>query len=84
MSRAGRAGLLRNAAIAIGNSQDSTSENVLITALKDTEPLIRGAVAWALGQLATQTAHAALESQLMLELDEIVIQEITAALHLRH
>lgn len=80
LSRPGRAGLLRNAAIVLGNAKDFTAESSLTAALNDAEPMIRGAAAWAMGQLATQTVQAALESCLMLEKDESVIQEISMAL----
>jgi len=80
LSRPGRAGLLRNAAIVLGNAKDFTAESSLIATLNDSEALIRGAVAWAMGQLATQSAIAALQSRLMLEKDDSVIQEISIAL----
>ena len=51
LSRPGRAGLLRNAAIVLGNAKDRTAEPELLAALDDEEPLIREAAAWALGEL---------------------------------
>ncbi|MDQ7010854.1 MAG: tRNA epoxyqueuosine(34) reductase QueG, partial [Mariprofundaceae bacterium] len=49
--RTGRAGLLRNVAIAIGNSGDSNHIPLLLRAMHDDEPLIRGHAAWGLEQL---------------------------------
>ena len=49
-------------------------------ALNDAERLIRGAAAWALGQLGTPTAVAAMQARLMVEDDETVRQEIDDAL----
>ena len=51
LSRPGRAGLLRNAAIVLGNAKDRSAEPELLAALNDEEPLIREAAAWALGEL---------------------------------
>lgn len=83
LSRPARAGLLRNAAIVLGNAGNPTAESALIGALADIEPLIRGAAAWALGQLETPTAFATLESHLMIEADESVREEIVIALRNR-
>jgi epoxyqueuosine reductase len=52
VKRTGRAGLLRNVCIAIGNSGDTGFVPLLIEALDDEEPLIRAHAAWALGQLS--------------------------------
>lgn len=55
--RAGRAGFLRNVAVAIGNwlgKVEVVPEGavaVLVRALGDEEPLVRGHAAWALGRL---------------------------------
>ena len=80
LSRPGRAGLLRNAAIVLGNAKDLYAQQDLIVAIDDAEPLIRGAAAWALGQLQTQPALLALQSRRAVELDESVRIEIHAAL----
>jgi epoxyqueuosine reductase len=50
--RARRAGLLRNAAIALGNTGDARARPVLQRALGDAEPAVREAAAWALARLA--------------------------------
>jgi len=62
--RTGRAGLLRNVAIAIGNSGDSNQIPLLLHAIGDDEPLIRGHAAWALAQICD---HANAE-QVLIEL----------------
>jgi epoxyqueuosine reductase len=71
---------LRNAAIVLGNAKDLYAQQDLIVAIDDAEPLIRGAAAWALGQLQTQPALLALQSRRAVELDESVRIEIHAAL----
>ncbi|MFO0912977.1 MAG: tRNA epoxyqueuosine(34) reductase QueG [Pirellulales bacterium] len=78
--RARRRGLLRNAAIVLGNQRDVEAIEALITGLHDSEPLVRGAAAWALGQLNTSTARTALENRLTTETDPMVIDEIQQAL----
>ena len=80
LSRPGRAGLLRNAAIVLGNAGNLSAEQELIAALDDTEPMIRGAAAWALGRLSSPVADAALRTRLNVEVDEIVRKEIEIAL----
>ena len=49
--RAKRRGLLRNAAIVLGNQRRSEAAPELVRGLQDEEPLVRGACAWALGQI---------------------------------
>ena len=51
MHRTGRAALLRNAAIALGNSRDPHALPVLERALQDDEPLVRDAAVWAIEQV---------------------------------
>jgi epoxyqueuosine reductase len=48
--RAKRAGLARSAAIALGNRPDPATAAALGKALRDPEPVVREAAAWALGQ----------------------------------
>ena len=76
MSRARRAGLLRNAAIVLGNIGDSSAVPVLLKTLHDSESLIRGAAAWALGNLGGAGVAASLEAQLAVETDAEVVQEL--------
>lgn len=83
--RAKRRGLLRSAAIALGNRPDADRFDVLAAALADEEPVVRGAAAWALGRwiaagVATEAARAALGSRLAIEPDEPVRGELVAAL----
>ena len=60
MSRAKRAGLLRNAALVLGNRGDVGAVPALARALEDDEPSVREAAAWALGRIDTATARAVL------------------------
>ena len=69
-----------NAAIVLGNQRHPAAEPALIHALNDSEPLIRGAVAWALGRLATPAAIAALQSRFQVEDNADVQAELKSAL----
>jgi epoxyqueuosine reductase len=51
LARAGRGGLLRNAAIVLGNTGDASSLPVLRRALEDNDPVVREAAAWAVKQI---------------------------------
>lgn len=48
----GKTVLQRNAVIALGNSGDSRAVELLLDALADARPVLRGHAAWALGQFA--------------------------------
>lgn len=74
-----RRGILRNAAIGLGNQCCEESLPALVHGLQDAEALIRGACAWALGQIGTREAREALEVQLTRETDPQVREEIVAA-----
>jgi epoxyqueuosine reductase len=78
--RAKRRGLLRNAAIALGNRPTPAALPVLIVGLSDVEPLVRGACAWALGGYPPQQRRPALESRRARESDDDVLAAIEAAL----
>ncbi len=80
IARVRRRGLLRNIAIALGNSRNPAAIPALVRALEDPEPLVRGHVAWALGELGTQNARLALERQRTREPDAVVVAEIAASL----
>ena len=80
MSRPRRAGLLRNAAIVLGNLGDSSAVPALLKALHDSEALIRGAAAWALGNLGDETVFALLNQRLAVEVELDVIQELKQAM----
>jgi epoxyqueuosine reductase len=99
--RSRRRGILRNAAIILGNQFSaaatqarSASEGpgcktvhhsaeqlpevttALIRGLNDPEPLIRGACAWALGQIATADALKAIGERRKIESDVLVLLEL--------
>lgn len=78
--RSKRRGLLRNAAIILGNQRAAPAIPVLIRALHDTEPLVRGAVAWALGRFRSSETRASLQHRLEVEADSSVRAELQAAL----
>lgn len=81
LSRPKRAGLLRNAAIVLGNAKSEAAIEPLVAALEDSDPLIRGACAWALGKIGGKRAHAALRTRLDSEHNPEVIKELQTALH---
>jgi epoxyqueuosine reductase len=74
--RAKRRGLLRNAAIVLGNQRSAAGKAALVRGLNDAESLVRSAAAWALGQYQNAEAKAALMKRLSIETDEDVRQEI--------
>lgn len=78
--RAHRRGLLRNAAVVLGNQQDTLSLPALSKGIHDAEPLVRGACAWALGELRHPEAKQALVERAPCEEDSSVKAEIVAAL----
>lgn len=79
--RAKRRGLLRNAAIVLGNQPPSdAASTVLRKHLNDPESVIRGAVAWALRNNKTTAVRDALAAQLALELDADVRRELESAM----
>jgi epoxyqueuosine reductase len=78
-----RRGLLRNAAIALGNQLEPAALPALIRGLQDSEPVVRGASAWALGRFAAFNIAGAREALVAAseeEFDESVCEEINAAL----
>lgn len=81
VTRAKRAGLSRNAAIALGNSQDPRAEPILIDMLRThDEPLARGHSAWGLRHLAGDDALKPLQLARRIEQDPAVIAEIDWAI----
>ncbi len=85
LTRPRRAGLLRNVAIVLGNRRDPAALPVLLRALNDEEPLVRGAVAWALGRylhenIQPDSIRQALHARLVVEEDGPVREEIVQAL----
>jgi|YNPNPStandDraft_1061719.scaffolds.fasta_scaffold39537_2 epoxyqueuosine reductase len=79
LRRAGRRGLRRNIAVALGNSGDPEAIPALRRALRDPEPLIRGHAAWALGRFAG-AGKVALQEALAGEEDPWVREEIALGL----
>ena len=78
--RAKRRGIVRNAAIALGNAPNDDNIPALQAGLFDNEELVRGASAWALGQHSSLLAKPVLRMQLKMESDEQVRGEIDSAL----
>ena len=62
VKRAKYRGLLRNAAVVLGNRGDPEDVGALRDALGNEEPLVRGHVAWALGQIGGERALGALHT----------------------
>jgi epoxyqueuosine reductase len=82
LARPSRRGLLRNAAIVLGNSKDESARPALTAAITDHEPLIREASAWALGKIGGPAALTALKSRAMVEDNELVLDAINLAIDL--
>ncbi|HYI14907.1 MAG TPA: tRNA epoxyqueuosine(34) reductase QueG [Thermomicrobiales bacterium] len=81
VTRAKRAGLARNAAIALGNSRDPRAEPILLDMLNNhDEPLARGHAAVALHQLTSEGAVRALKAAWPREQDDYVRDEIRRVL----
>ena len=78
--RTRRRGLLRNAAIVLGNQRHQPAVPALISGLADPEPIVRAAAAWALAQIGGEQAERSLRLRLAQERDPIVIAELNAAL----
>ncbi len=75
-----RRGLLRNAAIVLGNRPMPAAIPALVRGLNDEEPVVRAAAAWALGQNSQPAAREALARRRESEYEPHVLQEIDAAL----
>jgi epoxyqueuosine reductase len=80
IKRAKRRGLVRNAVVALGNVGSHLDVPVLVRALCDVEPLVRGHAAWALGQIGGGGAYGALEQAWIDEEDQEVREEIHLAM----
>ncbi|MDP8245367.1 MAG: tRNA epoxyqueuosine(34) reductase QueG [Candidatus Hinthialibacter antarcticus] len=78
--RTKRRGLLRNIAVALGNSGDARAIPALANALSDPEPLIRSHAAWALGRLGGKNAIQAIQSHQQKESDKYVLDELQFSL----
>lgn len=76
-----RRGLLRTAALLLGNQRQPASLPALVRGLADEEPLVREASAWALGQLGSEpAAREALAARLAVEVEPLVSGAIEQAL----
>ena len=81
VTRAGRQGLSRNAAIALGNRAAPGDDEVLAECLtREPDAVVRAHAAWALGAIATPAAIDTLRLRLPLEIDATVREEIEEAL----
>jgi epoxyqueuosine reductase len=80
IKRAKRRGLLRNVAVALGNSGDRAAVPALVAALSDSEPLVRAHAAWALGRLGGGEAAIGLRAARAAEGDPLVREELDLAL----
>lgn len=78
--RAKRKGFLRNVAVALGNARSAAATPALIRVLNDEEALVRGHVAWALGQIGLPEGIGALKKRLAVESDPTVRVEIEEAI----
>ena len=81
--RTRRRGVLRNAAIVLGNQANAVAIPALSSGLDDREPIVRGASAWALAQIGSDAATEALRQRQRVETDAVVLSEIEAALAIR-
>ncbi len=80
MWRTRRRGMLRNAAIVLGNQRASDAIPELIVGLHDGEAIVRGASAWALGEMLDQRSIDALKHRKTMETDSDVRSEIESVL----
>ena len=80
MTRAKRAGLLRNVCVALGNWGVAEAVPVLVRGLNDTDVLVRGHAAWALGRVGNREARESLLGVPKGEVNGWVRQEIADAI----
>lgn len=76
MWRSKRGGLLRNAAIVLGNQRDISAIPSLLMGLNDSEAVVRAASAWALQRMPTPQSRAALGRRFAIETDPMVLTEL--------
>src|SRR5262249_26105785 len=79
LARTRRRGLLRNAAVVLGNTGNPAAVPALRHALGDREPLVRQHAAWALGAIGGAEAYEALTDRAAREPSQAVRAEIAAA-----
>jgi epoxyqueuosine reductase len=81
IKRAKRRGLLRNAAVVLGNTGNRDAVPALTQVLEqEPEALVRSHAAWALGELGGRTARHALERARQHDIDAQVVEEACAGL----
>jgi epoxyqueuosine reductase len=80
LKRTGRAGLARNAAVALGNRGSAEDVPTLAGALGHADPTVRGHAAWALGRIGGTDARRALLAARGREADAGTLDEIELAL----
>lgn len=80
MWRPRRRGMLRNAAIVMGNQNDPAALPSLKIGLHDSDPIVRGSCAWAIGNLRFPAGRLFLLERQLIEQDPSVIEEIEGAL----
>jgi epoxyqueuosine reductase len=78
--RATRAGLQRNACVALGNAGDTRAVPSLARVLREGEALVRSHAAWALGRIGGVTAQDALAAASRREADREVLEELALAI----
>ena len=77
----GKNPIQRNAIIALAHFKDESAVPELIDMLdKDPRPVIRGTIAWALGEIGTEEGYQAIEEALLKEQDPEVHGELVKAL----
>ena len=79
--RAKRRGLLRNAAIVLGNRPAMTALPALLKGLKDQEPLVREACAWALAAYPREIVRTELENHRNMETEPAVRRSVQTSLN---
>ncbi len=79
LARTRRRGLLRNAAVALGNTGNPAAVPALRFALGDRDPLVRQHAAWALGAIGNADAADALAARADRETHPAVTEEIATA-----
>jgi epoxyqueuosine reductase len=80
IKRAKRRGLLRNVAVALGNTRNPEAVAALARSLEsEKESLVRAHVAWALGQIGGPAARRHLDTARARESDDSVREEVIAA-----
>ena len=85
LMRSRRRGLLRNAAVALGNTHSKdAAEPLSFLLFNEADALIRAHAAWGLGQIPSNRACDILTAALNCETDETVLEEIRLALAVNH